>query len=411
MYEINALPAQLSLGNQGEGDVTLVQIDVSAWLTEWPAGVFAVTFIPPMMTEPAPVPVAVEAGMLSFTVSKSMTARYGTGTLVIKLIEGEDLEKRSVVVQTKVLESHPPATGTMPTVVQDWVSAAQAKLGEVDHFVDDAQTATDAANAAAVRAENGENERENAEGLRVIAEQGRHDAYELAEAARDGLYYAAESDRDGLFNTSQTERTNAYNLRENQRDDAYAAAELIREGAETARETAEGLREGAETARETAEGLREEAEGLREQGETNRGNAYSQAESARDGLYATAESARDGLFEAAETTRNAQTGDAVGRANTIAETLEGIAPKWSAVDISASGLAAGAAPTASVTQDVEGTHLTVGIPKGDKGDKGDAGNVMYATFDIIDGELIVTTPDGYTGPTFSIVNNELEVSI
>ena len=134
MYEINALPAQLSLGNQGEGDVTLVQIDVSAWLTEWPAGVFAVTFIPPMMTEPAPVPVAVEAGMLSFTVSKSMTARYGTGTLVIKLIEGEDLEKRSVVVQTKVLESHPPATGTMPTVVQDWVSAAQAKLGEVDHF-------------------------------------------------------------------------------------------------------------------------------------------------------------------------------------------------------------------------------------------------------------------------------------
>ena len=112
---------------------------------------------------------------------------------------------------------------------------------------------------------------------------------------------------------------------------------------------------------------------------------------------------------AADATLAANT--AAGRANTIAGTLEGIAPKWSAVDISASGLAAGAAPTASVTQDVGGTHLTVGIPKGDKGDKGDTGNVMYATFDIIDGELIVTTPDGYTGPTFSIVNNELEVSI
>ena len=35
--------------------------------------------------------------------------------------------------------------------------------------------------------------------------------------------------------------------------------------------------------------------------------------------------------------------------------------------------AGGAAP-ASVTQDVGGTHLTVGIPKGDKGDKGRAGN-------------------------------------
>ena len=106
---------------------------------------------------------------------------------------------------------------------------------------------------------------------------------------------------------------------------------------------------------------------------------------------------------------------AAGRADTIAGTLEGIAPKWSAVDISASGLAAGAAPTASVTQDVGGTHLTVGIPKGDKGDKGDTGNVMYATFDIDfdTGELVMTIPDGYTGPTFSINDEtgELEVSI
>ena len=106
---------------------------------------------------------------------------------------------------------------------------------------------------------------------------------------------------------------------------------------------------------------------------------------------------------------------AAGRADTIAGTLEGIAPKWAAVDISASGLAAGAAPTASVTQDVGGTHLTVGIPKGDKGDKGDTGNVMYATFDIDfdTGELVMTIPDGYTGPTFSINDEtgELEVSI
>ena len=107
--------------------------------------------------------------------------------------------------------------------------------------------------------------------------------------------------------------------------------------------------------------------------------------------------------------------NAAGRADTIAGTLEGIAPKWAAVDISASGLAAGAAPTASVTQDVGGTHLTIGIPKGDKGDKGDTGNVMYATFDIDfdTGELVMTIPDGYTGPTFSINDEtgELEVSI
>lgn len=120
---------------------------------------------------------------------------------------------------------------------------------------------------------------------------------------------------------------------------------------------------------------------MREQGETNRGNAYSLRPNRHDGLYAIAESARDGLFEVIETTGgNAQTGDAIDRANTIAETLEGIAPKWAAGDISASGLAAGAAPTASITQDETGTSILLGIPKGDKGDKGDSGdkgNVMY----------------------------------
>ena len=53
--------------------------------------------------------------------------------------------------------------------------------------------------------------------------------------------------------------------------------------------------------------------------------------------------------------------------------------------------------------------------KGDTGEQGPIGNVMYATFDIDfdTGELVMTIPDGYTGPTFSINNEtgELEVSI
>lgn len=41
------------------------------------------------------------------------------------------------------------------------------------------------------------------------------------------------------------------------------------------------------------------------------------------------------------------------------------------------------------------------------------GDVMYATFEIDPetGILTMTTPDGYTGPTFMIVNGFLEVSI
>ena len=48
-------------------------------------------------------------------------------------------------------------------------------------------------------------------------------------------------------------------------------------------------------------------------------------------------------------------------------------------------------------------------------DTGEAarGDVMYATFEIDPetGLLTMTTPDGYTGPTFVIVNGFLEVSI
>ena len=106
---------------------------------------------------------------------------------------------------------------------------------------------------------------------------------------------------------------------------------------------------------------------------------------------------------------------AAGRADTIAGTLEGIAPKWAAVDISVSPLSEGTAPTASITQDETGTSISLGIPKGDTGAQGPIGNVMYATFDIDfdTGELVMTIPDGYTGPTFSINDEtgELEVSI
>jgi hypothetical protein len=106
------------------------------------------------------------------------------------------------------------------------------------------------------------------------------------------------------------------------------------------------------------------------------------------------------------------TNDAIDRANAISETLEGIAPLWADVDISVSALSEGTDPTASITQDETGTSISLGIPKGDKGD---TGNVMYATFDIDfdTGELVMTIPDGYTGPTFSINDEtgELEVSI
>jgi hypothetical protein len=86
-------------------------------------------------------------------------------------------------------------------------------------------------------------------------------------------------------------------------------------------------------------------------------------------------------------------------------------------------VAAAVADASSAVQIAQGVRddADAGVFKGDKGDRGDTGaqgpigNVMYATFDIDfdTGELMMTTPDGYTGPTFLINDEtgELEVSI
>ena len=85
--------------------------------------------------------------------------------------------------------------------------------------------------------------------------------------------------------------------------------------------------------------------------------------------------------------------------------------------------AEGAAESAQTAQEYSGkppiiqndTWWTWDAEEGKYVDTGEAarGDVMYATFaiDPETGLLTMTTPDGYTGPTFIIVNGFLEVSI
>lgn len=85
--------------------------------------------------------------------------------------------------------------------------------------------------------------------------------------------------------------------------------------------------------------------------------------------------------------------------------------------------ATGAADSAQTAREYSGkppiiqndTWWTWNAETGEYVDTGEAarGDVMYATFaiDPETGLLTMTTPDGYTGPTFAIVNGFLEVSI
>ena len=121
-------------------------------------------------------------------------------------------------------------------------------------------------------------------------------------------------------------------------------------------------------------------------------DAVSQIGTAVEDTQANAQAAQEAK-EAAET--------AQGKAEDAQEAIENLS-------VSAETLPPDQGATVEKTVSPDGVvSLAFGIPQGK------TGNVMYATFaiDPETGLLTMTTPDGYTGPVFSIVNGFLEVSI
>ena len=121
------------------------------------------------------------------------------------------------------------------------------------------------------------------------------------------------------------------------------------------------------------------------------GSASTASKAATDAQQAKtdAETARDGAEAAQDAAENAQS--AIEGMTVTSETL----PPGSDATVE---------KTVSETGAV---NLEFGIPQGVPG------NIMYATFSVdpTTGLLTMTTPDGYNGPVFSIVNGFLEVSI
>lgn len=380
MYTIDNLPESINIGKQGESGILTLEFDCAAWLAKYPGGVITAVYVDPLTNALAPIPLtqAYKTGnIFHIEVLRNLTVYAGYAYINIRIVDGVDIEKRSAMIKVCV-EKSIASSDVMPPMVQDWINDATSKLDEVDHFVDDAHYAATAANAAALRAENGEDDREQAEGLRVIAEQGRHDAYGLAEATRDGLYSASELLREDKYSLSEIERNNLYEDAESDRNVAYSTAEDSRNEQSliaTLAANAAALRA------ENGEDEREAAESIRLSSEAGRNGLYALAESNRDDLYDSAESARDGLFSSAELIRNNESSaaaqsayDATGQAEIMTGIIQSLIPKWTSARVSSSGLAEGASPTASITQDETGTSISLGIPKGDTGAKGDKGN-------------------------------------
>lgn len=136
MELINALPKQITLGNQGESGITTIDVDCTAWLTDFPSGELAVTFVPPDQNQPKLLPnsqayMLPDGTTLRIIVKRNMTQYSGKGSLVIRLAVGDDVEKRSAVAGTYTAPGHATDADLMPADVEDWATEATQKLAEI----------------------------------------------------------------------------------------------------------------------------------------------------------------------------------------------------------------------------------------------------------------------------------------
>lgn len=131
MHFIDKMPVTLSLGNQEEGLVTKIEVDCTAWYTQWPAGAVSVSFEPPNRDESFLLFSQRVGNVVSVDVTKAMTHYHGSGRLIFRLVVGDDLEKRTKVIETLVEPSLASPTGAMPDPVASWITAATEAMGLV----------------------------------------------------------------------------------------------------------------------------------------------------------------------------------------------------------------------------------------------------------------------------------------
>lgn len=126
-YVIDAMPSIIDLGNQHENNATIIEIDVAAWLTEYPGASLSITYTRSGETTVYPASgVVLDENTLEWTIGAAVTDVAGNGTMIIKCVLG-DVEKRSIMAYTHVAEGH-AATGTAPEPLADYID----KWGAVD---------------------------------------------------------------------------------------------------------------------------------------------------------------------------------------------------------------------------------------------------------------------------------------
>jgi hypothetical protein len=129
MLTVNDLPRVVALGRQGENGVTRVEIDVSAWASEYPGIACVITMVAPGGGTPYPVTgVTRDGNTLCWLVGRDATETSGLGGVLLRGYAG-DVEVRSAGMRVLV-EAGQGATGETPDGASDWLAeAAESEEG------------------------------------------------------------------------------------------------------------------------------------------------------------------------------------------------------------------------------------------------------------------------------------------
>lgn len=132
VYDVNNLPALISLGRAGENAITEVVLDVSAWATLYPHANYAI------VVERAdgacyPVEITHSDGLITWLVTADETIK-GYGKLEVRMMDGDVLAK-SATTATYVSPSLDAGDTPEPTT-PDWVSELLQKIQDlIEHGV------------------------------------------------------------------------------------------------------------------------------------------------------------------------------------------------------------------------------------------------------------------------------------
>ena len=126
----------INLGWQGENNSRTIQVDVSAWLEQFPGATINLLVQRPGDDEFYPANTKIENGVLEWTLRRADVQLDGEGKAQMVLTGTDGLEMRSRVVKTVIGDSIDGTEGEAPAPIESWVQEVLQAANTVRTAVD-----------------------------------------------------------------------------------------------------------------------------------------------------------------------------------------------------------------------------------------------------------------------------------